>query len=87
MNGVLLPSAGWFVGRGWLPAARSRELYIYIHMYIHIVSSSLLQVGSWDAVGCLLLVHVNQSQRELMASKALPLLSNFFQRVQVRHQP
>ena len=40
-------------------------------------------VNSWDAVGCLLLVLVNQEQREHMSSADMSLLSNFFQRVQV----
>jgi hypothetical protein len=42
-------------------------------------------IGSWDAVGCLLLVLVNQAQREYMGSTEMTLLANFFQRVQVRH--
>eukprot|EP00965_Chrysotila_dentata_P246749 6207346-Pleurochrysis_carterae.AAC.1 len=41
-------------------------------------------VGSWDAIGCVLLLMVNQELRAAMASRQLPLLSNFFQRVQAR---
>lgn len=40
-------------------------------------------VTSWDAVGCLLLVHVNTAQRDAMAARPVPLLANFFARVQV----
>jgi len=40
-------------------------------------------VASWDAIGCLLLLQVNQEQRSMMSARQVPLLSNFFQRVQV----
>lgn len=40
-------------------------------------------VTSWDAIGCLLLLQVNQAQRSVMEARALPLLATFFQRVQV----
>lgn len=40
-------------------------------------------VGSWDAIGCLLLLHLYQEQRQMLSARELPLLSNFFQRVQV----
>ncbi len=40
-------------------------------------------VASWDAVGCLLLIAINQGQREVMDARNLSVLSNFFHRVQV----
>lgn len=40
-------------------------------------------VTSWDGIGCLLLLQVNQAQRDVMERRALPLLATFFQRVQV----
>lgn len=40
-------------------------------------------VTSWDAIGCLLLLQVNQEQRNVMEARAVPLLVSFFQRVQV----
>lgn len=39
--------------------------------------------SSWDAVGCLLLLHLYQEQRQLLADRQVPLLANFFERVQV----
>ena len=40
-------------------------------------------VTSWDAIGCMLLLQLNSAQRSLMNARQLPLLSSFFQRVQV----
>jgi len=40
-------------------------------------------VGSWDAIGCLLLLQLNAEMRSLSSTRQLTLLNNFFQRVQV----
>jgi len=42
-----------------------------------------LLVSSWDAIGCLLLLQVNHELRTVTTTRELPLLANFFQRVQV----
>jgi len=42
-----------------------------------------LLISSWDAVGCLLLLQLNQEQRDVMSARQVPLLSSFFLRVQV----
>ncbi|KAL1530751.1 hypothetical protein AB1Y20_001650 [Prymnesium parvum] len=40
-------------------------------------------IASWDAIGCLLLLQLNHQQQTIMGSRKVPLLSSFFQRVQV----
>ena len=52
---------------------------------IFLVMESLEQVlvTSWDAIGCMLLLQLNAAQRNLLSARQLPLLSSFFQRVQV----
>ena len=40
-------------------------------------------VVSWDCICCLLLISINQGQREVMDSRDLSVLDNFFHRVQV----
>jgi len=58
--------------------------HIFGKSIFHLMESlEQVLVSSWDAIGCMLLLQLNSAQRNLMNARQLPLLSSFFQRVQV----
>ena len=68
------------------PFSHSRQVFdnIFGKAIFHCMENlEQLLIGSWDAVGCLLLLQLNHEQREIMSARQMPLLSSFFQRAQV----